>query len=107
MTTNTTDQAKMTNTHSMATTHSITNTSDKFILVGNARKIISAYDTMGEAVEDFVIQIPSIEDSEWGAVRILSPGETWTGEFACRLPLTSAEKVKNDAIFHEIFGTNS
>jgi hypothetical protein len=88
----------------ITTTRSFTNTSDKFILVGSARKIIAAYDTMGEAVEDFVIQIPSIEDSEWGAVRILSPGETWTFEHACRMPLTASQKVAADAKMREIFG---
>jgi hypothetical protein len=91
----------------MTTNHSITNTSDKFLLAGNARKIIAAYDTMSEAVKDLNIQIPSIEDSEWGEVRFMSPGETWTGEYACRMPLTASQKVAADAKMREIFGTNS
>lgn len=77
-------------------THSITNTSDKYILVGNGSEMIAAYESKAEAVADIDNQVPSIEESKWGAVRILAPSESWTCEMAAYCPKTAAEKLAND-----------
>jgi hypothetical protein len=77
-------------------THSITNTSDKYILVGNGSEMIASYDSQDEAAADIDNQVPSIEESKWGAVRILAPGEKWTCDLAAYRPKTAAEKLAAD-----------
>ena len=74
-------------------TCSITNTSDKYILVGNGSEIIAAYESKSDAMVDIDKKVPSICDSKWGVVRILAPGESWKCELAANIPKTKIEKL--------------
>jgi hypothetical protein len=42
-------------------------------------------------------QVPSIEESKWGVVQIVSPGETVEGKLCSYRPLTKAEQAEQDA----------
>jgi hypothetical protein len=77
-------------------TYSITNTSDKHILVGNGSEMIASYDTNADAAADIDNQVPSIAESKWGAVRILAPGDNWTYLAAAYRPKTAAEKLAEE-----------
>jgi hypothetical protein len=74
--------------------HSITNTSDKYLLVGNCHEIIAAYDTADEANADINNKVPSIEDSPWGVVQILSPADSISGEYSQMIPKTASQKAE-------------
>lgn len=84
------------NKNMISSTHSITNTSDKYILVGNGSEMIAAYDSKAEAVADIDNQVPSIEASKWAAVRVLAPGEQWECKLAAYRPHTAAEQAVRD-----------
>lgn len=81
----------------ITTTKSITNTSDKHLLVGNCQHIIAAYETHAEAVADLDNKIPSIEDSPWGSVQIVAPGQTVSGEYCQPVPMTSKQAADFDS----------
>jgi hypothetical protein len=93
----------------IVTTHSITNTSDKWLLVGNSHEVIAAYDTKQEAVEDLDNQVPCIEESPWGDVQIVAPAETRTGKYTTIRPLSPQEKKAQqeefDKEFDKLFGS--
>ncbi|WP_059049076.1 hypothetical protein [Paenibacillus senegalimassiliensis] len=63
--------------------HTCTNESEKYILVGSGKDYISEHDTPEEAAE--ALGKISIGESKWGHVRVLYPGETYTFEFSKRL----------------------
>jgi hypothetical protein len=83
-------------TDMISSTHSITNTSDKYILVGNGSEMIAAYESKAEAVADIDNQVPSIEASKWAAVRVLAPGEQLERKLAAYRPRTAAEQTAQD-----------
>jgi hypothetical protein len=87
----------------ITTSYFFTNTSDKFILVGNYNQMIAAYDTREEAEADLDIQIPWICDSPWGVVEIVAPGKTIKGELCAMRPLTKSEQAKRDAEIESFF----
>ena len=74
--------------------HSITNTSDKYLLVGNCNHIIAAYESAVEANADIDLQVPSIEDSPWGSVQIIGPGDSVSGEYSQIIPRTAAQNAR-------------
>jgi hypothetical protein len=74
--------------------HSITNTTDKFLLVGNSSHVIAAYDSKAEAVEGMEIEVPCIVKSGWAVVRILAPGETDAGNYSQLLPMSSSQQAE-------------
>lgn len=74
--------------------HSITNTSDKWLLVGNCHHLIAAYETAAEANADIDLQVPSIEDSPWGSVQIIGPGDFQCGEYSQIIPRTATQNAK-------------
>ena len=80
---------------SIHTRHYIKNTSDKFLLVGNASHVIASYEAREEAIADLGTQVPCIDESPWGSVRILSPGEEWEGNYTQNRPFTAAEAMKS------------
>lgn len=83
--------------------HSITNTSDKFLLVGNSSDVIAAYDSEADAMSGTELAIPNIDASKWGVVRILAPGATDSGEYCQRLPKTASQQAEADKQFQEFF----
>lgn len=79
-------------------TQTITNTTDKYLLVGNSSDIIAAYDTLDEANQDIDNQVGNIESSKWGVVRILTPGQSDQADYCQSVPLTKSEKEAQNAI---------
>jgi hypothetical protein len=77
--------------------YSITNTTDKHLLVGNCHHVIAAYESRQEAVADMDNVVPSIEDSPWASVRIVPPGETVAADYCQSVPLTQKEQAQRDA----------
>jgi hypothetical protein len=76
------------------TQHTLTNDTDKFLLVGNCSEVIAAYDTQAEAEADIDNQCPCICESKWGSVRIVSPGETVQGDYCQPAPETPQDKIR-------------
>jgi hypothetical protein len=80
------------------TKHSIKNTSDKYLLVGNCHHVIAAYDSANDANADIDVQVPSIEDSPWGVVQILAPGDSISGDYTKIRPKTRGENAETVAL---------
>jgi hypothetical protein len=75
-----------------------TNTSDKWLLVGDGKTLIAAYETKEEAWGGVEEQVPSIDDSPYGSVRVMAPGETWQWEGCSFRPFTAAEKTTHSSV---------
>jgi len=61
---------------------SYTNTSAKYALVGDHRKVIGAYSTPAAAAAAAWRDIPVLDDSRWSCLHVVSPGETITGRYS-------------------------
>lgn len=81
----------------ITTHHSLTNTTDKYLLVGNCHHIIAAYESAEDAAADMDNQVPSIDESPWGSVQIVAPGETVSGEYCQVAPLTAKQEAERAA----------
>lgn len=76
----------------------MTNTSDKYLLVGNSHHVIAAYETAHDAWADIDVQVPSIEDSPWSVVQILAPGDSISGDYTQIAPKTKRENAETVAL---------
>jgi hypothetical protein len=78
----------------MKITHKITNTSDKYLLVGDAHAMLGAYDTKIEAKRDMDAKFQFVEDSGYASLDVLEPGESLTIDLVNERPLTASEKAE-------------
>jgi hypothetical protein len=78
----------------ITTTHSLANTTQKFLLVGDCHQVIAAYDTAAEAAADLDNKVPSIDGSPWCRVDIVSPGQTINATFSAPVPRTASEEAE-------------
>ena len=82
----------------MSTYYSHTNDTNDYQLIGNKHEIISSHATRAEAIE--ALNGPDyIEDTKWGNMDVVAPGESVSGKFAIPEPLQTST-----ASFAEIFG---
>ncbi|MFA9262810.1 MAG: hypothetical protein ACEQSB_05710 [Undibacterium sp.] len=75
-------------------TYSITNTSDKYLLVGNCHHIIAAYESAQDAAADIDSQVPCIDSSPWGSVQVVAPGDTVSGDYCQPIPRTAKQDAE-------------
>jgi hypothetical protein len=69
----------------------IRNTSDKYLVVGDASNVLSAHDSM----EDASTTLSTIDVNETGfaVLQVLPPGKTWTLDVHTPRPKTKAEET--------------
>ena len=70
----------------MSARHSYANNSQDWHLVGNCLTLISAHPSRGDALA--ALSAPAhIEDTGWGTLDVVAPGETVAGEYYTPPPL--------------------
>jgi len=81
----------------MKITHKMTNTTDKYLLVGDAHAVLGAYDTKLEAGQDMDDRFQFVEDSGYLSLDIVGPGASLAIYLVNDRPLTANEKAADQA----------
>ena len=79
----------------------IKNTSQKWLVVANARAILASCDSLSQARESLETLVPDIENSPWGTARVMCPGDNWETTLVGSRPLSPEETLAEEAAFAE------
>ena len=79
---------------SITITSSMTNTTAKWLVVGDARRILSAHDDRSSAIA--ALADPEMHP-ELGCneIRVMAPGEAWTSVGNAPRPMSTSEELSN------------
>lgn len=79
---------------SITITSSMTNTTARWLVVGDAYRILSAHDDRASAIS--ALADPEIHpELGCGEIRVMAPGEAWTSVGVAPRPMTAAEEQAN------------
>ncbi|MDB6132974.1 MAG: hypothetical protein JWM59_1217 [Verrucomicrobiales bacterium] len=83
--------------HTVTNQRSITNTCPCYLLVADSAVIIGSYDSAEDAKAAQEAGVPNIKDADWGALRVIAPGETDSCAYTQTVPLTTHQKAEVEA----------
>lgn len=90
--------------HQITIETTLANPGPAWLVVGNGQEVLAALDTREEAnaaMEELCPGEYGIEDSKWGCIEVVPPGNTITRRMVTNRPSTKAEKVQEEADWQE------